>query len=218
MGLGSIFKKIAGIGSIVAAPFTGGTSLSFLPALLGAGAGIAGALSNTQGARTGQQTNTTMPVENPAYASLGELLRSRAMQRLNSSMDMSGYEANGIRDINSTFSPISTSVNNSLTSRGLATSPVAGAADATLGAARGSSIAQYLATLPQIQRQMQNEDFSAAAGLYSAAPRGSTQSGTVINPGSAVGSGIGSAAELLAYLHGQGLFGSKTPDYSQVIH
>lgn len=220
MGFFGALGKILGAGAGIAAiPFTGGASATLLPAILGAGAGVAGALSNTKGARTGQQsgsqTSTVTPVENPAYASLGDMLRQRAMQRLNSSMDMSGVAANGISSINSTFDPISMGVNNSLTSRGLGTSPVAGAADATLGAARGSQIAQYLNTLPQLQRQYQNEDFNAANSVFAARPLGTTQTGTQTGtstaPGSALGSGIGSAAEMIAFLHGQGLLGGKAP-------
>lgn len=162
-------------------------------------------MSNKKSARTGEQTNTTMPVEPPGYATLGDLLRSRAEQRLRSQFDTSGIEAGGIQDINSTFDPISMSVNNSLTSRGLAGSPVAGSADATLGAARGSQIAQFLNTLPQLRRQYENQDFAAASSLYNARPMGSTQHGTVINPGSAAGGAFGSAAEMLAFLAGQGM-------------
>lgn len=210
MGLGGILKGIGAIGSIAAAPFTGGTSLAWLPAALGGASAVGGLLSNTKGARTGQQTNTTVPVEPAGYATLGDLLRSRAVERLRSSMDMSGLEANGIADINSAFDPVEMSVNNSLTSRGLGTSPVAGAADATLGAARGGSIAQWLNQIPQIQRDYQSQDFAAANSVFASRPLGSTQSGTVINPGSAAGSAFGSAAEMLAFLAGQGLLGGGT--------
>jgi hypothetical protein len=139
------------------------------------------------------------------------MLRSRAEQRLRRSLDMSGYEANGISDINSTFDPIEMSVNNSLTSRGLGTSPVAGAADATLGAARGGSIAQFLNTIPDRRRQMENEDFDAARMFYATRPMGTTttQKGTVINPGNVAAGAFGSAGEMLAYLAGKGLLGGK---------
>lgn len=59
MGLGSI---LGGIGSIVAAPFTGGTSLAWLPAALaGGGAVIDGITSRGGGARQpGQQSSSAM--------------------------------------------------------------------------------------------------------------------------------------------------------------
>lgn len=200
-----------------------------IPLLTTAASGIAGALSNKKSARTGEQsgTSTTMPVENHAYATLGDMLRARATERLRSSMDLSGLEASGISDINSTFDPVEMSVNNSLTSRGLGTSPVAGAADATLGAARGGSIAQWLNQLPTLKRQYQNEDFNAANMVFAGRPLGQTtqQQGTVVQPGSVAGGGIGSAAEMLAFMAGQGLLGgggggtstARTPTFTPQV-
>lgn len=57
MGLGSI---LGGIGSIVAAPFTGGTSLAWLPAAIGAGGAVADSLAagRAQGRGAAAQANT----------------------------------------------------------------------------------------------------------------------------------------------------------------
>lgn len=42
--MGQTFQDILGIGSVIAAPFTAGTSLAWLPGILGAGAGILGGI------------------------------------------------------------------------------------------------------------------------------------------------------------------------------
>lgn len=190
------------IGGAVAAPFTGGTSLLASHALLaglGGAAAIGGALENRQGART----STTSTTENPTYAGLGDLLRQRITDRLNSTYDMGGYAANGIQGINDAFGGAQTGLDASLTSRGLGTSPVAGAGEATLQAARGSNIAQFLNSLPQLRRDMQAQDLGLASNFYAQRP----QTTTTVAPGSVAGGAFGSAAEMIAYMSGKGLLG-----------
>ena len=203
MSFWSSLAKIGGIaGPIIAAPFTGGASLSLIPTLLTAGAAAAGGfLSNTKGARTGQQTNTTTPIESPAYASLGDLLRARAEERLRGrSFDFSGYKAGGIQDINDVFRNAQTGLNADLTSRGLGTSPIAGTATAHLAGERAGNIAQFLSGIPELRRKYENEDFAAAGGVYATRPMGTQQSGTYTLPGSALAGGAASLAQMLAYL------------------
>lgn len=198
MGLGSILKGIAGVGSIAAAPLTGGTSLAWLPAALGGAAAVGGALSNTQGART----TTSTPTFGPEYSTLAGLLRSRAEDRLRTGTDLGGYTANGISGINNAFGGVKQTIDNNLTSRGLGTSPVAGAVDANAELARAGNISQFLNNLPLLQRQLQTEDMNAAGDVLNMGRGTST-----VLPGSAAGSAFGSAAEMLAFLHGQGIFG-----------
>ncbi len=196
MGFGDILKTLAGIAGPALAPVTGGASM-LLPV---AAAGIGGALSNTKGART--STATTTFQEPPAYQGLGDLLRARAMERLKSSADMSGYAASGINTINDTAAGIKQNVDNSLTSRGLAASPIAAQSDVNQQTARGGQISDFLNQIPLLQRQMQGQDLQQAQSIYGARPLGTTQTG--VGAGSALGSGIGSAAEMLAYLKGMG--------------
>jgi hypothetical protein len=204
MGLGSVLKGIAGVGSIAAAPFTGGTSLSWLPAALSGASAVGGALSNTKGART----STYMPTIAPEYKSLADLLRGRVEERMRKQFDASGMEASGISNINDVFRNVKTASDNNLTSRGLATSPVAGAVDTNLETARGGNIAEFLNSIPQIQRQYENDDLSNALNVLNLG-RGTE----TVAPGSAVGSaftsGVGSMARLLGMMHGQGTFGQK---------
>ncbi len=173
-----------------------------VPLAIAAGSAIAGGLSNTKAART----STAMPTVSPEYKTLGDLLRSRAEERLRSTIDMRGYEANGISNINDAFGGISQTLNNNLTSRGLGTSPVAGAVDANTQMARGGNIAQFLNTIPQLQRQMQSDDMTQAMNIFQ---QGLGQ--TNVGAGSALGSAFGSGAEMLAFLHGKGAFGGGGP-------
>lgn len=212
MGFWSGLAKIGGaIGSIAAAPFTAGTSLAWLPAALGGVSALGGLLENTKGARTGTQTGTqtTTPGENPQFANMGNLLRSLYERRLNADVPLEGYEASGLQGINDAFAGVQQNLDANLTSRGLATSPVAGAAQSNLQAARGGQMAQFLNNLPLLRRQLQDQDIAQASAFYSAQPRPTTttQTGTFVQPGSAGGSAFSSAAEMIAYLAGKGLFG-----------
>lgn len=175
------------------------TQLKKPPVLATIGSGVAGALSS------GPQTTTVTPNENPAYATLGDMLRQRAKQRLAGSFDLGGYTASGIGNINEAFTGFGDTLNNELTSRGLASSPVAASAMSNADIARRGNIAQFLNTLPQVQRQIESQNFNDAAGFYNAAPQGQTQ--VTEQPGGALAGGIGSAAEMLAFLAGQGLIG-----------
>ena len=200
MSILSVLGKLVGIGA------TGGASLIPTIASLGA-AGVGGLLANRKGARTGTEsgTSTTTYNEPPAYASMGDLLRQRIMDRLNSTYDMRGYEASGLAGINDAFSGAQTNLNADLTARGLATSPVAATAATNLGTERGSNIAQFLNSLPDRQRAMQGDDLSRAAAFYAARPLSTTvtSSGTSVAPGSAAGGAFASMARMLAYLQTQ---------------
>lgn len=163
------------------------------------GAGAAGALSG------GPSTTTNMPVEPEGYKGIGDLLRARATARLTQPFDTAGYEARGIQNVNDAFSGADMALQNKLTSSGLATSPVAGAANANFESKRAGGIAQFLNTIPEVQRQADMQDFGQVADFYNSRPLGQTQESS--QPGGRLGSAAGGVLEMLGQLHGQGLFG-----------
>ena len=169
-----------------------------IPAITAGIGALGGLLENKKSART----TTSTPTLAPEYKTLSDLLRGRAEDRLRSSFDTSGIEANGIQGINDSFNGVNQSIANNLTARGLANSPVAAAATTNAELARGGQISQFLNTLPQIRRQYENEDFGNALNVLNSA-RGQT----TVGPGSMGAGAFGSAAELLAYLSGRGLLG-----------
>lgn len=203
MGLGSILKVLGGIGSVAAAPFTGGTSLAWLPAALAGTAAAGGLMENTKGART--STSTSMAVDSPENATIANQLRIMLSNRMNTPVDMSGYEANGVSGINDTYRSIAQGLQNQMTARGLGSSPVAGNAQTNLAMHRGGDIAQFRNTIPLVQNDLQNQSISQAMQFYNAQPRTVTQSG--VAPGSMAGGAFSSVAEMLAYLAGKGILG-----------
>ena len=79
----------------------------------------------------------------PNYGPLHGLILDMMRKRLTGSTDLSGYTAQGLQDTNHTFDLIGQSQGNDLTARGLGTSPVAGAVNATRENARGGAIARF---------------------------------------------------------------------------
>lgn len=169
-----------------------------IPAILAGASAIGSAISNKKGART----STSTPTIAPEFKTLSDLLRSRAEERLRSSVDLSGLASTGTQNINDAFAGGRLASENNLTARGLGTSPVAAAVGSDSDQARVGSIAQFLNTLPTLQRQFQDQDMAMAGNVLGRFGTGTTGVGA----GSALGSGIGSAAEMLAFLKGQGVF------------
>lgn len=178
--------------------------LSLIPVI---GSALGGLFGNTQGARTSTSSSTITPGENPQVAGIGSMLRSMYAAKLGAPTPLAGYSANGLQSINDTFAGIKQNSDNSLTARGLASSPMAATADTNINTARGSQMASFLNNLPLLQRQMQNEDLSSASNFYNAQPRPMTQNGTNVGAGSAAAGAFSSAATMLAYLQGKGMLG-----------
>ena len=197
MGWGWL-KGLAGIGSIIAAPFTAGTSLSWLPAALGGASVAGGLLEGRKGART--QTTSQTPGQ---FGEIGELLKQKYQQKLTSPSALpAGYETTGIGNINQTYDLINESLRNKLTSRGLTGSPNEAAVMGRSELQRGGDIVRFQNQLPLLERDLQEQDLANAMKLY----YGGTGTETVL-PGSALGSGLSQGADILAYLYGSGAFG-----------
>jgi hypothetical protein len=163
-----------------------------LPIALGAGSFLGGFLGG------GDQTQSV--ARNPADAALAQLLRRQLTARMRGPVVTGGLKASGVQNINRAFSPIEQTLRNSLTARGLSTSPVAGLAEGNLQIARGASIADFLNQVPMIERDLRNQDFSQVANFVNAQP-------VTTLSGNRVGSGAQSVTTLLAYLAGSGALG-----------
>lgn len=162
-------------------------------AMLGLSA-AGGALSN----RPQTSMQVTTPVESPEYAGIGAALRQMLQQRLTNPASLpDAYETQGIKNINDTYGSIAQGLQNSLTSRGLAGSPMAGNADAQLALRRGGDIVNFQNSLPLIERDFKNQDIAQAMQLYNAG-RGS--SSTARSSGNALGGAFSDTATALGYL------------------
>lgn len=190
-----------------------------LPAMLGVSA-LSGFLGNKKGSRTQEQksssqfSNTTTPVENPAYAGVFDALNKNILGRLGAPSALpAGYQERGISGINQTYENIRKSIQNSLTSRGLGGSPVAGNALANLDLARGGDIVDFTTGLPEKERDYQTQDFAQALQLFGQRPIGQTQTGTssstgnIVFPGNAAAGALGDTGSMLGLLMALGKIG-----------
>jgi hypothetical protein len=185
-----------------------GTSL-LLSSIIGAGASVAGgALANKS---SSDSKSTTTPTLDPAYGPLQTQVLSMIGKRLNSSNDLSGYQASGMSRINRTFDTLKQSQDNNLAARGLSASPVAGNVDAVRTAARGANLADFGNSIPLLQRDLQTQDLGLAGNVLGLG-RGTTTTGTSSGQsGGGAGGAATSLAAYLGYLNGKGAFGNKGP-------
>jgi hypothetical protein len=161
-----------------------------------------------------KQKSSTTPVEDPAYAGLKTQLLNMAMAKLNGSKtSLAGYEGTGIANINNAFDATNMARENALTSRGLATSPIAGNADIMAQNSKAGQMATFENTLPLIQRDMDLQDWTQAFNVFAARPMGSSSegstTGTTTTSTPVMQTVIPSIASMLGLAYGQGLFSKK---------
>jgi hypothetical protein len=209
----SIWGKLAKYGGLAGAiagiPFTGGMSLATtLPWLttatagLGALGAIGGALSSTKKAKT----STSTPIEPPEFAGLRDMLIARAKSGLAPGSALpAGFIEGGIGNINRTADASRMNLDNSLTARGLSSSPIAGAGLINQEIARQGRINRFQnVDAPAYDQQLQQQNFTNAAGVFDSRRTGTESVGA--GPGPAGGAFMG-AAEILAKLYGSGRLG-----------
>jgi hypothetical protein len=163
-GLGATGSSLGGGLASAGAMGSGaaGTGGGMLNALGGWGGLAQLGLGALGGAMGDKQSQTSMPMLDPAYQGLQDTIIPMILSRLQQNGLPAGYENRGIRDINRTFDLAGQSLGNNLSARGLSRSPIAGKAESSLNNKRAGEIAQFQETLPILQRQMQMEDFANA--------------------------------------------------------
>ena len=178
-----------------------------------------GLLNNRKGARTQTSdstqnyntTSSTTPVGDPAFTPLRDKVLQMYMDRLQQPTSLAGYEAQGTGNINNVYRLGQQSLSNSLTARGLSTSPVAGSGMATLESGRLGEVANLQNQMPLLERQYANEDLTNAMRMLAMQPYGSSSTGggsgtsnsSVTFPGSAMGGAFGDLGSMLGFLLGQ---------------
>lgn len=180
--------------------------LPLLLPLLGLGASALGGFFGSKSKQA--QTSTTTPTLDPAYGPLQSLILQNVTKRLSSPTGLpEGYEAGGIKNINNVYDLVNQNLQNSLTSRGLARSPVAGVADEALQTRRAGDIGTFQTSLPLVARNLQDQDLGFATSLLGYG-RGSTTTGTgAVSAGGGIGGASTNLAGLLGYLLATGAFG-----------
>lgn len=135
-------------------------------------------LLNTLSQLTGrtQQTTTTTPTQTPEGAALMKQLASKYSGLTN--VNLAPYQAQQSEAINRSSDLQSNAVRNIMAARGLATSPVAGTAEAGVQSQRFGALTNLSQQIPLLQNQLTLQNLAGASNLYGELPRGSTAVGT----------------------------------------
>lgn len=190
--------------------------VALLPAIIGAGGAIGGALLSKNKQQQQQQqsgTSTTTPTTAPEFQPLRDALIKAAMDRFSSNGLPAGTLENGLSTINSGADSARTNIDNVLTARGLSTSPIAASVLTNQELSRQGQLNKFQnVDIPQMTdvRNLQNLDVARGVlGFGQGTDSSSTgnSSGTGVNSVNPVGAGLSSGSELLAYLYGKGAFG-----------
>lgn len=176
--------------------------------LISGAAGIGGALSNRSKTYNGTSTSTSSSTGTPEAEALNGALLKMIQSRMTSSADLSGYQNQGIQNINKTFGDARLGLDADLMGRGLSTSPAALNPLSRFEAGRGQAISSFTNSLPLLQRDLQGQDMDLASRYYAMQPRTTTTTGTGTQqyPGNAAGAGATDFATMLAFLMGSGAF------------
>jgi len=162
------------------------------------------ALGGLFGGSKSSRTQSSTPTIDPKYQGLVDALYGKFSSNLDSTVPLEGYEGTGISNINSVYDIAKTTRQNSLTRRGLSTSPVAANMDAVAENSRAGDISTFQNSLPLLQRELQQQDYTNALNLIK-----SLMGQETVVPGSAAGSTFNNAGSMLGFLLGQGLLGGS---------
>lgn len=175
-------------------------------------------------------TSTTSFLDQPEYRGLRDLLLALSTERLASPSALpEGYLAEGIQNLNRGSGLAQQALENRLSAAGLSGSAVHGAGLGDIEQRRFGEIGRLEnIEMPRLEREFRNQDLDFALRLFGmqrptetteysdllnnltqtteSGENVSTGTGTTVFPGSPLGTGLGSAGELLAKLYGEGFF------------
>lgn len=174
--------------------------------------------STTNGTTSGAFNSTNTPLLSDNQTNLSNSFVNGLINRYrNEPVDLSGYTAGGLRDINTGSDLKQKVMANTLASRGLSYSPYAAAASQAPESDRVSQQTQFLDQIPLLKRSLQSQDFDQMIKGFSALPTstntqgtqsGTTQSttdqhGTQISPNNMIGGALSGFGSGLAAPTGQ---------------
>lgn len=163
-------------------------------------------LSALGGALSSKTKQTTTPVLPAAYTPLQNTILQQMQARLTSPSALpAGFETGGIGAINRTYDLVGQGLANSLTARGLGSSPVAAAGETNAALRRAGDISTFRAGLPLIERELRTNDLNDAVRLLSI----SQGHQTVGTSGGGLAGSMSNLAGMLGFLLATGQLGGK---------
>lgn len=174
---------------------------AFLTPLLQAGlgglAGLFGSRPEKTTMSSTQDSNTNVNYT-PEQQQMLNMIRQQYMNQING-VDLSGYQSQGLQDINKAGDASQVAIRNILAQRGLSFSPAAATSQVQQRVGQMGQQSQFLNGIPLLQYQLRNQALQQAGGFANSERVGtsthSTSTGTQTGPGNMLGgafAGIGS--------------------------
>lgn len=162
MGLSGILGPIGGISDILGGLFGSTTKTS----TSGSSSGTTSGTSSGTGGLTYGQT----PTYDPEAEKLRQGLISGVLNNLGSDTNLSGYTSQGLGTINQGYDAANKALQQTLASRGLSYSPMAGSSTAQLGTQRIGAGIQFQNQIPMLQQQLLQSKLAQALQAFTAMP------------------------------------------------
>jgi len=176
---------------------------SVIPALIGGLAGLGGALGN----RATTTTSTETPNFDLTQLGLRNAIIKNYMQMLApGNLDLSGYQANAIQDINKNRQLQQQQLREQLAARGIQ-GPAAELAVQNVNNDRFADITHLQNSIPLLRQQLMGQVAQGAGAFFNSSPYGRTTISK--GAGNVAGGAVGGAGSALAYLYGQGAFNNQ---------
>lgn len=134
-----------------------------------------GAIGDILGGLFGSSTKTSnqysqTPTYDPATEGLRQQLIQAQQNNLNKDVDLSGYTSSGLSTINQGYDAANKALQQTLASRGLTYSPIAGSSTAALGTQRIGAGINFQNQIPLLAQQIYQQKLASALQTFAANP------------------------------------------------
>lgn len=128
--------------------------------------GLFGSTTNTSSNTSYNQT----PTYDPTTERLRQQLIAAQQANLGKDVDLSGYQSQGLSTINQGYDAANKALQQTLASRGLTYSPMAGSSTAALNTARIGQGIQFQNQIPLLAQQLYQQKLASALQTFAANP------------------------------------------------
>lgn len=123
-------------------------------------------------------SNTSTPNLNPFQQQLAQMFTQGAMDQYKSGTNLTPYTQQGMQQIAGQGAANNKMISNILAQRGLSFSPAAATGLTANALNTGGAMNNFMAGIPLLQRQMQQEDLNGLMKAFAVQPYGTTNNGT----------------------------------------
>lgn len=163
------------------------------------------------------RSGTSMPTYDEKTRQMRDQLMHAYLDPLGYDPDLSGYQAEGVGEINRGSDLMDRSIENMLASRGLSGTSAGATSRIMNYLNRGNQLSSFINSIPMLAEDRRRQNLQMAGQFFSQLPYGQTttergtqtgtQKGTQTQPGNMLGGGLMGLGTSLVGLYGEGAFG-----------